>query len=79
MVPASRVRTRDGDGGLRRGEVVGLNVGDFSPAAATLHVLGKGNKERVIPLPKAAQKVLRAYLASRASHSGRLTGPPRRA
>jgi site-specific recombinase XerD len=27
--------------------------------------LGKGNKERVIPLPKAAQKVLRAYLASR--------------
>jgi len=45
--------------------VVGLNVGDFSPAAATLHVLGKGNKERVIPLPKAAQKVLRGYLASR--------------
>ena len=53
------------DAGLRRGEVVGLNVGDFSPTAATLHVLGKGNKERVIPLPKAAQKILRAYLATR--------------
>jgi integrase/recombinase XerC/integrase/recombinase XerD len=51
--------------GVRRGEVVGLNVGDFSSTAATLHVRGKGNKDRVIPLPKPAQKVLKAYLASR--------------
>src|SRR5881628_2258642 len=51
--------------GLRRGELVGLSVGDFSPTAATLHVLGKGNKDRVISLPKPAQRMLKAYLASR--------------
>ena len=48
--------------GLRRGEVVGLNVGDFSQTAATLHVRGKGNKDRVIPLPKPAQRVVKSYL-----------------
>ena len=51
--------------GLRRGEVVGLSVGDFAPMAATLHVLGKGNKDRLISLPKPAQRMLKAYLASR--------------
>lgn len=51
--------------GLRRGEVVGLSVADFSPTAATLHVLGKGNKDRVISLPKPGQRMLKAYLASR--------------
>jgi site-specific recombinase XerD len=45
--------------GLRRGELVGLSVGDFSPTAATLHVRGKGNKDRVISLPKPAQKILK--------------------
>ena len=40
-------------------------MGDFSPTAATLHVLGKGNKDRVISLPKPAQRMLKAYLASR--------------
>ena len=47
--------------GLRRGEVVGLSVGDFA-MAATLHVLGKGNKDRVISLPKPAQD---EYLGTR--------------
>jgi len=37
----------------------------MSPTAATLHVLGKGNKDRVISLPKPAQRMLRAYLATR--------------
>jgi site-specific recombinase XerD len=53
--------------GLRRGEVVGLEVGDFSPTAKTLHVRGKGNKDRVISLPKPAQKMLKTYLSSRAN------------
>jgi integrase/recombinase XerC len=51
--------------GVRRGEVTGLNVGDYSPTAATLHVLGKGNKDRVISLPKPALKILKTYLTSR--------------
>ncbi len=51
--------------GLRRGELVGLSMRDFSPTAATLPVLGKGNKDRVISLPKPGQRMLKAYLASR--------------
>jgi integrase/recombinase XerC len=39
-------------GGLRRGEVVGLRVADFAPSASTLHVRGKGNKDRVVVLPR---------------------------
>src|SRR5207245_5831204 len=53
------------DAGLRRGEVVGLNVGDFSPTAATLHVRGKGNKDRMNTLPKTAQRVVQQYYVRR--------------
>ena len=54
-------------GGLRRGEVVGLRVGDFSPSASTLHVRGKGNKDRVVVLPWIGGQALVKYLASRAT------------
>lgn len=52
-------------GGLRRGEVVGLDIGDFAPQAETLHVRGKGHKDRVIGLPRPALTALAAYLDSR--------------
>ena len=54
-------------GGLRRGEVVGLRVGDFSLGASTLHVRGKGNKDRVVVLPRIGGEALAKYLASRAT------------
>ncbi len=51
--------------GLRRGEVVAANVGDYSRESVSLRVRGKGNKERVIPLPGAAVAALEAYLRTR--------------
>ena len=39
-------------GGLRRGEVMAADVGDYSREAPSLMVHGKGNKDRVLnPLP----------------------------
>jgi site-specific recombinase XerD len=54
-------------GGLRRGEVVALRVGDFAPSASTLHVRGKGNKDRVVVLTRLGAQVLAKYLATRAT------------
>ena len=51
--------------GMRRTEMVNLKVGDIDAGANTLKVLGKRNKERIIPLlPKTLLK-LEEYLAYR--------------
>jgi site-specific recombinase XerD len=52
-------------GGLRRGEVMAADVGDYSREAPSLMVHGKGNKDRVVPLHPIAQAALDAYLATR--------------
>jgi len=52
-------------GGLRRGEVMAADVGDYSREAPNLMVHGKGNKDRVVPLHSTAQAALDAYLATR--------------
>jgi site-specific recombinase XerD len=52
-------------GGLRRGEVMAADVGDYSREAPSLLVHGKGNKDRVVPLHAEAQTALDAYLATR--------------
>ena len=51
--------------GVRRGEVVGLDVRDYSRAVQSVHVRGKGNKDRVIGLPEPACAALDAYLKQR--------------
>lgn len=51
--------------GLRLAELVGLRLGDVDPEGATLHVTGKGSKERIAPLSDAAADALAAYLGSR--------------
>jgi site-specific recombinase XerD len=52
-------------GGLRRGEVMAADVGDYSREAPSLMVHGKGNKDRVVPLHAVAKGALDAYLATR--------------
>jgi site-specific recombinase XerD len=52
-------------GGLRRGEVMAADVGDYSREAPSLMVHRKGNKDRVVPLHAVAQGALDAYLATR--------------
>ena len=52
--------------GVRRIELLGLELEDLRLAEEFLHVLGKGNKERVLPLGQAAREALERYL-----HEGR--------
>ena len=52
--------------GLRRGEVVRLDVGSLQREGdVALRVRGKGNKERVVGLPRQAVEAIDAYLATR--------------
>ncbi|MEK7221264.1 MAG: site-specific integrase, partial [candidate division NC10 bacterium] len=49
--------------GLRVSELVGLRLADLNLAVGIVRVLGKGDKERLVPLGDAAAESLRAYLA----------------
>jgi integrase/recombinase XerC len=51
--------------GMRLSELVGCNVGSCKFADDTIKVLGKGNKERVLPMGGGARKALSAYLQDR--------------
>ena len=48
--------------GLRSAEVVGLRVADVDFDQETVHVLGKGGKERVVPLGERASYAVAVYL-----------------
>jgi integrase/recombinase XerC len=52
-------------GGLRVGELVGLTLDDLLEGGAQLRVLGKGGKERRVPLGEPGVRALRRYLAVR--------------
>jgi integrase/recombinase XerD len=49
--------------GLRVSELVGLKLADVDLAVGVVRVVGKGNKERLVPMGDAAAARLRAYLA----------------
>lgn len=49
-------------GGLRVAELCGLNRGDIDFTAGTVRVLGKGRKERVVPVGECALDALSAWL-----------------
>lgn len=48
--------------GCRVSELIGLNINDFSATERWVKVLGKGNKERLIPLTDALYVALENYL-----------------
>jgi len=52
-------------GGLRVAEACGLDLGQLSQGEATARVLGKGKKERIVPLGRKAMEALSAWLAVR--------------
>ncbi len=54
--------------GLRRSELTGANIRDLDLEQGTLRVLGKGMKQRVVPVGASAVDALRQYLAVRAGH-----------
>jgi len=57
--------------GLRVSELAGLDLDDVDHDARSVRVLGKGNKERIVPYGAPAARALRAYLGGRS----RATGP----
>jgi integrase/recombinase XerC len=59
--------------GLRVGELVRLSLGDVDLAEASARVLGKGKKERLVPLGTKCVAALGAYLARRAELAHRRT------
>jgi integrase/recombinase XerC len=52
--------------GLRLAELTGLDLGSIDTGDATVRVTGKGNKERVVPVGRMAQKAIAAWLRTRA-------------
>jgi integrase/recombinase XerD len=57
--------------GLRVSELVGLPLAALAPERRFLVVLGKGGKERMVPVGRAAAAALAAYLAVREQFLGR--------
>ncbi len=50
--------------GIRISELVGLNLDDIDLSQAWLRVVGKGNKERQVPLPERALAALSHYITT---------------
>ena len=58
--------------GLRVSELVGLAVDDLKmPALDEVHIIGKGRRERILPLWKETRKALRDWLAVRPESADR--------
>jgi site-specific recombinase XerD len=51
--------------GLRLSELVGLDLDDLNLSSRVVRVLGKGRKERLVPLNQTAGDAIRAYLKDR--------------
>jgi integrase/recombinase XerC len=51
--------------GLRLSELVGLDLDDVNLSARLVRVLGKGNKERLVPFNTSAANAIRRYLRDR--------------
>lgn len=58
--------------GLRLAELVALNVADLDPFTETVRVIGKGQKERIVPLTEPSLKALQRYLDDAMVRSGPL-------
>ncbi len=57
--------------GLRIGEALSLNCGDAAGNPESLRIVGKGGKERVVPVLPAVAQALAAWLAVRPGHAER--------
>jgi len=62
--------------GLRVSELVGLDWDRVDAGAGSLHVLGKGRKERIVPVGRPALAALAAYRAAAAAAEMPMTAGP---
>jgi site-specific recombinase XerD len=58
--------------GLRRAELVGLDLADLLDDATVLRVRGKGNKQRLVYLSSGVQALLAAWIVRRGAREGAL-------
>ncbi|HLY43493.1 MAG TPA: tyrosine recombinase [Terracidiphilus sp.] len=65
-------------GGLRVSEVAGLSTGDLALDTGRVHVLGKGDKERIVPLGRTAIAALKQYLREGRPHLARIVSSRRK-
>ena len=61
--------------GLRRSELAALNVGDVDFVSGFVRVMGKGSRERLVPVGQAALSCLREYLRQRGPGSAKGESP----
>ena len=59
-------------GGLRVSELTSLSTGDLALDAGRVHVSGKGDKERIVPLGRTAISALEEYLREGRPHLARI-------
>lgn len=59
--------------GIRVNELVGLRVRDVDLASSLAHILGKGRRERLVPIGSHAIKALETYLYGRQSQKQTIT------
>jgi integrase/recombinase XerC len=58
------------DTGIRQNELINLVKGDIRISEEVMKVLGKRNKERIIPLPKELISVINSYVTARENEFG---------
>ncbi|HUU26571.1 MAG TPA: tyrosine-type recombinase/integrase [archaeon] len=56
--------------GLRLSELVGLNLADYDPSRLQVRVLGKGSKERIVPVGRMAARAISRCLEERKRQFG---------
>ncbi|MFZ5568970.1 MAG: site-specific tyrosine recombinase/integron integrase [Thermodesulfobacteriota bacterium] len=60
--------------GLRVSELTGLNMGDIDLYRLSLRVVGKGNKQRIIPMGRKAADAIQDYLRRLQAETGYIPG-----
>jgi len=58
--------------GLRRGEVLGLDVSDLGADLSQLRIVGKGGRERMVPVSSSLRPIVSEYLSQRDSDDSAL-------
>ena len=61
--------------GMRRSEIISLRAEDVDVRSGYLRIIGKGNKERQLPIPSMLARLIDEYLRSRSEIIGEHTGP----
>lgn len=62
--------------GIRRAELIGLNIGDVNLEQQTLRITGKGNKQRVVPFGDTLRSLLYKYIIGTRARSGTAADQP---